>query len=204
MLVAFDLDDTLFSEADFVESACRAVEVKWGVQVPRGVDTAVAFDAAASAAGVAVGEIVNLYRTHLPAISMRPGADAVLDELSRRGHHLALVTDGRSVTQRNKIAALGLARWFAPENILISEETGAEKSSGLPFRLLSARFPGGGAVYVGDNPAKDVDAPLSQGWRVALLRGGPRNIHPQDFGSLPLGAVVIDDLRQLLHMPRLA
>ncbi len=54
-------------------------------------------------------------------------------------------------------------------------------------------------MYVGDNPDKDVAAPLALGWKVVLLRSRGRNIHPQDLSRCG-GAVCVDSLTELMSI----
>lgn len=193
MLVAFDLDDTLYKEADFACSAYREIaalaEADFGLD-PDGAFAAMAgalsrkenpFDALEAFAGRAlpVAEWVRRYRIHRPTIALSDGVGALLDRLKVQGCRLAVVTDGRSLTQRNKIEALGLSRWIDGDNILISEETGADKTLPDNFVALERRYPGEQWVYVGDNPAKDFYHPNRRGWTTVCLADSGRNIHPQ-------------------------
>lgn len=199
--VIFDLDDTLFAEADFVLSAYDAIERQWGVKVCRDLDIRQAFGQAAHDAGVDEKEIVELYRNHFPNISLCQGIRQTLDTLMERGCELWLVTDGRSRTQRNKIEALGLSSWFPQERILISEEIGADKLSGKPYEMIenSRSLDSPVPVCVGDNTAKDFVHPLRLGWRCVCLSDQGRNIHPQDFSGLE-AVTVVDHMPQLLEI----
>jgi len=199
-VVAFDLDDTLFSELDFLKSGYRAVAAfalpLLADSTLRTVDDiysamlsayrseANAFSMLAEQATMDSSEFirgcVDIYRYHTPQIAPYDGVIDMLGRLSGRGIRLAIITDGRSRTQRNKIAALGLERFFPPENILISEETGEEKTGMAPWRHLVHRYPNASRfVYVGDNPAKDFIMPRSLGWLAIGLRDSGHNIHPQ-------------------------
>ena len=78
-----------------------------------------AFNAALRAVGqpdepVQVDALVNLYRQHVPTITLYPDADRFLGALSQGIPPLkmALVTDGLPLMQRSKVAALGLADRF--------------------------------------------------------------------------------------------
>lgn len=199
-VVAFDLDDTLFSERDFAHSGFRAAgsllastfgdTTDWAALMieafERGENP---FDSLApelEARGATLAgllpRLLDAYRSHLPEISLRHGSAELLDALRARGVRMALITDGRSLTQRNKIRALGLEQYFAPEMIFISEEVGADKLSGEAMERVVRAFPEARQfIYVGDNPAKDFYAANRRGWTTLCLADDGSNIHPQTF-----------------------
>jgi putative hydrolase of the HAD superfamily len=111
-----------------------------------------------------------------------------------------LVTDGRSNSQRNKIKALGLERWFEERNIIISEEFGSEKTDKRNFTYFMEKYPGRSYCYVGDNTQKDFLAPNGLGWNTVCLLDDGRNIHKQDFNleGSKLPKKCINDIRQLI------
>lgn len=205
-LIAFDLDDTLYKERDFLRSGhrvlARILAEATGEDAgelfalisgnhPRGIEAALA---ALAAKGhdmpFAVDALVEIYRNHTPDIQLSPGIEALLTRLKAAGHRLALITDGSSRHQRSKIAALGLNRFFDPDAIFISGETGGDKHTPLPFRLAEERF--GASVsrmyYVGDNLAKDFVHPNLRGWiSVMLLDTAGVNVFPQNIADWPAG-----------------
>ena len=127
-----------------------------------------------------------MYRTHRPDIHLEDDVVATLDALKTAGCTMALITDGRSVQQRNKIAALGLNRWIADEDIVISEEIGSEKPDEANYRRIMNLHPDADKfVYIGDNPKKDFIAPNRLGWTTVCLLDNGENIHPQRFGDIP-------------------
>jgi putative hydrolase of the HAD superfamily len=91
-------------------------------------------------------------------------ADAAptLDAL-RADHALALVTNGASCLQREKLAASGLADRF--DAIVVSGDLGAGKPDPAIFAhaLSAVGAEPGEAVMVGDNLEKDVDGALAAG-----------------------------------------
>lgn len=198
MVIAFDLDDTLYKEADFARSAYREVAAIVAAGFPTGENEA--FEAMStalergenpfSALEATVGqplpikELVERYRRHLPTIELDSATEDTLRLLRGKGHRLCLVTDGRSLTQRNKIAALRLEELIEPDGILISEETGSDKYSPDNFHEIERLFPGERYAYVGDNPEKDFLHPNKMGWLTICLKDDGRNIHRQtDFGE---------------------
>ena len=82
-------------------------------------------------------------------------------------------TDGRPDGQRNKIAALGLEALV--DDILITDELGGiqfRKPNDIAFRILQTRWaiPCETILYVGDNPAKDFQAPRQLGMQSLFFR----------------------------------
>ena len=100
--------------------------------------------------------LVEVYRGHQPVLSPYPEVRTVLGVLGA-SFRLGLVTDGYLEVQRRKLAALGLAHYFA--QVVFSDELGpsAWKPSSRPFEVILRRLAtdAAQAVYVGDNPLKD-------------------------------------------------
>lgn len=107
------------------------------------------------------------------------------DEMQRGIHDFAaalgIISDGRSLQQRNKINALGLPQYFDGRNIIISEVFGHQKPDPAAYRFFMEAYPAEAYVYVGDNTKKDFLAPNRLGWETVCLLDDGTNIHPQDF-----------------------
>ena len=198
-MTVFDLDDTLFKERDFVTSSFRVIAREADRRGIISYEKALAIlcagryggmafsslaeEVAARAPGCGLTEewMVNTYRTHTPDIKLDDATESVLAALRERGETLGLITDGRSNTQRAKIKALGLERFIEPRNILVSGETGFDKTHREPFDMIMMRNPAERRyVYVGDNSAKDFIWPNKLGWLTVQLDDADGvNIHPQ-------------------------
>lgn len=199
-VVCFDLDDTLYKEVEYLESAfmevagyaasqCGGCSVSLNVMAIKGYKAMLtarqrgedAFGALNKSLGTNIPkeDFLEIYRTHVPDIHLDNDVAEVLDELKNRGVVLSLITDGRSVQQRHKIEALGLERWFSNEDIIISEEFDSEKTDERNFRYFMDRYPNCKYIYVGDNPAKDFIAANRLGWKTVCLLDDGRNIHKQ-------------------------
>ena len=128
-LIAFDLDDTLYPELSFVESGFRAVARTVEERFPRARkfyellwsifsagERRSTFNAALQQAGlgeregVAVAELVKIYRSHMPCIPLYPDAREILATLQGK-KKIGLITDGYLETQKNKFAALQLEQY---------------------------------------------------------------------------------------------
>lgn len=191
-VVCFDLDDTLYKEIDYLKSAYGEIAtyvgypelvpqmVKWykeGENVFQKLNQFLCIDTPIEA-------FLKIYREHYPTITLSDGVEDTLNELKHRGITLGLITDGRSVGQRNKIKALKLDGWFDYENIIISEEFGSEKTDERNFKYFAQKYPGFSFVYVGDNSKKDFIVPNHLGWQTIMLKDDGRNIHKQETVSL--------------------
>ncbi|MCM1004795.1 MAG: HAD-IA family hydrolase [Prevotella sp.] len=221
LLIAFDLDDTLFSEIEFVKSGYKAV-AKMSLSYlkePVSADFLFkkmlecyhsgnnAFDWLASQINSEtepfISKCVDTYRYHTPKITLQSGVMRILETFRRAGVRMALITDGRSRTQRLKLSALGIEHFFPPDNILISEEYGSDKTSIYPWQTLVRKYPNARKfIYVGDNPAKDFTMPDKLGWLTIGVRDAGENIHSQsstsDTNNNP--QIWINNISELLHV----
>ncbi len=203
-VIAFDVDDTLVKEREFCLSGFKAVaelveDVLDTEEVVYVMSEALAerrnhYDALerlAAERGVSLDMkgVVATCRNHIPTFKPRDIDKAVrwIKEVRERGDIPAIITDGRSLTQRNKLKALDLTGLIAPSDILISEETGADKKSPLMFRRLMELHPDAeGYVYVGDNVEKDFYWPRRLGWYTVGISDPDRlNIHPRPANVSP-------------------
>lgn len=226
--IVFDLDDTLYYEADYVASARGEIIDRILARYPSvGLGAAEmaaimdrhpfhgpgAFDALHAALPPEVGAeatvlwMRRVYRSHRPSIALRGEVADLLTTLRGRGATLGVITDGRVETQSLKISALGLGRYIDRELISVSEAIGAEKYKALPFERMERLTPGARRrMYVGDNPAKDFIHPKAMGWdtvRVDHIPGG-KAIFADRSVSYPethRAAAVIDSVEQLLCLP---
>lgn len=189
MTVVFDLDDTLYAEMEFVRSAYRAIARRYGLHLLDPMMRASSPREAFDSTGLPIADQLKVYREHFPDIRLPWLSLYTLSMLRNRGHRLGLVTDGRSVTQRNKIRALGLERFIDPELIFISEEVGSDKLSGQAFgRIMALCGENDKYVYVGDNPHKDFVAGNRLGWLTVCLLDGAfgENLFDQSLSGLPI------------------
>lgn len=195
-VVVFDLDDTLYKEIYYVKSAfseiAKLVDKVSHIDITKYMwndyyENKDVFSSVEilSGARLTKQECIKIYRNHIPDISMQRDDYLILHELYRSGTVCGLITDGRSITQRNKIKALKVDRYFIDSNIIISEEFGSEKPNIRNYQTFCERYPLSDFYYVGDNPAKDFISPNKLGWTtICLLDKEYINIHSQNF-SMP-------------------
>jgi putative hydrolase of the HAD superfamily len=218
--VVLDLDDTLFPEREYVVSGFEAVG-EW-LEKERGIAgfaeaarnaylsgvRGTIFDSALERVGRAdaqglVPSMIEVYRTHMPRISLFPEVPAVLERLHSVAH-LCLITDGPLASQSAKVAALGLEKWF--DNICCTDQWGREfwKPAPRAYEQVMAAFPmseAGCYSYVGDNPAKDFITPRRLGWKcVRVRRAGTHHEHAEPPTPAHSPDVTIQDLSGLAEV----
>ena len=174
--VVFDLDDTLYSEKDYVRSGYIAVARKfpevenmaeklWSAfekKLPS-IDFVLEKEGLLNEANKALA--LEAYRFQTPVISLYPGVREFLMRL-KKTKKLGLITDGRPEGQRAKIEALGIADLF--DSIVVTDELGGaefRKPCVRAFEITRERL---GIsfekmIYVGDNVVKDFVAPEKLG-----------------------------------------
>src|SRR5215218_915860 len=136
--VVFDLDDTIYQEIDFLKSAYRHIagllqpaikkelfEEMWvRFQNKENVFEWLITEHASVLPNITTSFLLNEYRSHLPKITLSEDVIEFLSFLKEAKILCGLITDGRSITQRNKLKALGIESFFT--DIIISEEFGSE------------------------------------------------------------------------------
>lgn len=191
--IVLDLDDTLYKEIDYHASGlaevCRWIENFYGISVTTGLDNLRKSGETDLLAGLcrlaklplSVKEsLLWIYRLHQPAISLTSQASYLLKNLEKK-HKIAILTDGRSISQRMKLKSLGLSHL----PLYISEEHGcSDKPSLIRFELIMREISASRYFYIGDNPEKDFFAPNTLGWTTIGLRDDGRNIHRQNLTEL--------------------
>ncbi len=209
--VVFDLDDTLYKEVDFLLSAYRSIAHILYPEVGYDLYDEMhdLYDQRLSVLDVikqkydfsfTISQLVSIYRYHFPYLRLPAETGAVLGTIQNRDVAMGLLTDGRSISQRNKLAALQIEGYFS--SVVISEEIGSEKPSVKNYSIFEEAFPDTDLVYVGDNTCKDFITPNKLGWTTICLRDDGRNIHKQDFDldEEYLPQIIIDSLDDLLSL----
>lgn len=206
-VICFDIDDTLYKEIDYLKSAYGEVAafaghpeaseqmLEWyqsGVNAFRNLIDKYELD-------ISVADCLKIYREHYPNIKLEEGVKVYLEGLKESDAKLGVISDGRSLTQRNKIKALGLEGFFDVE--IISEELGSEKPCIKNYEVVMNKYPERKIfIYVGDNPAKDFLAPNQLRWRTVCLKNDGRNIHRQDMSLSRdyLPKYVVNSIREII------
>jgi len=183
----FDLDDTLYEEKNFVISGFKAVvshlhrhfdlPIKTKNEINVNLlykyyeeNSTKVFNQLSDQWGpFPVNELINIYRNHVPEISLAEDAEEILIYLKGKVS-LAIITDGFKEQQANKIKALGLDKFFSLKNIIINEAPQLKKPSKKCFLEVEAMFPDKKYIYIGDNINKDFITPNKLGWDTFCIR----------------------------------
>lgn len=202
----FDLDDTLIYEIDFLKSAFRSIARKLDASDSITLYEKMWLDYRNKEdvfgnlinkySNVTKDSLLNDYRNHYPTISLIEGVNEVLFWTKQLNYKLGVITDGRSVTQRNKLQATQIESLF--DKIVISEEFGSTKPNEGNYSFFHEEKIDS-YYYIGDNPKKDFITPNRLGWTSVCLLDKGCNVHPQifDYGSEFLPKVKINSLLEL-------
>lgn len=190
--IVFDLDDTLYKEIDFVKSAYiyinGYINSRFNIDLSKNIKKCLAgevnfFDLINSKLhpdqSFPIEKYLEIYRFHYPEIKLSKDTSLFLERILSYNIDFSIITDGRSISQRNKIKALGLNDLV--KNIIISEETGFEKPHLNNFKILNRIYSNKKLIYIADNTSKDFLAPNSLNWDTVCLLNNGQNIHSQDF-----------------------
>lgn len=177
--VIFDLDDTLYSEKEYVRSGYHKI-----AEVLPQVDNAAeklwtlfeekkpAIDELLKQEKILSEEVkqacLHAYRYQIPDIHLYEGVEEMIAEFKTQGLKIGIITDGRPEGQRAKLQVLSLET-LVDEIIVTDEFGGAEfrKPNPIAFETMKERLGVEYAemCYVGDNTKKDFIAPDQLGMR---------------------------------------
>lgn len=216
-ILVFDLDDTLYKEIEYLKAAYRLIaKTLWGDEwYERYMQMLSDYYAGVNVfekvceqrPDIELTGLLNMYRFGVHDLTLDEEVVDVLSALKAEGAVLGIVSDGREITQMNKVDALGLSRWIDAGCIVINSDTKLNKPNPFGFeRLITAVNAEFGNeqfefTYVGDNLQKDFIWPNAHGWKTICLKDDGRNIHKQDFVAVSgdaLPKMVITSLRELI------
>lgn len=187
--IVFDLDDTLYSEKEYVASGYHQISRLFLGHEQEVFDQLwIAFTEKKNAIDVMLQaqdmysdemkeKCLRIYRYQQPDIRLYDGVTDLLTELRREGLKLGLLTDGRVEGQWAKIDALGLRDLF--DEIIVTDEQAGHgdvmkfrKPNSICFKIMERRLdvPVEKMAYVGDNLRKDFQAPQVLGMKCVYFR----------------------------------
>lgn len=205
--IIFDLDDTLMYEIEYLESAYREIANLLDKDNQDHLyqnmihcynekqDVFALLEAKYSHSKI---DLLDIYRNHFPTIKIGEEVKIVLDYIKGKSYKLGLISDGRSITQRNKLKALDIEHLF--EKIIISEEFGSTKPDFKNYEVFmddkNIDY-----FYIGDNTKKDFVAPNKLGWITIALKDAGRNIHKQNFewSEEHKPQIIVNKLKEIIN-----
>lgn len=196
--VIFDLDDTLYNEAQFVKSGFKSVAsyiaqykgfsrskiykllLRALKKHGRGHTFDIVLKENSLCKNISIKKLVGIYRAHKPKLSLYSGTKSVLNRLKKQNYKLGLITDGNLNTQRNKVNALKIRKFF--DSVIFTNRYGInkQKPNSFPYRMALAKLnvKPYESVYVGDNPHKDFITAKRLGmYTVRVIRGQYKNLN---------------------------
>ena len=184
--VVFDIDDTLYLERDYVRSGFESVG-RWASQwlgiedlaercwerfaagMRGSIFNAVLLETRRESPPELISALIEIYRTHTPAIALADDAKECLATLNSSAA-IAVISDGAIASQSRKADVLDLRRFAAP--LILTEILGSSfrKPHPLAYRQVEQSRPARRYLYVADNPLKDFTAPTQLGWTTVRVR----------------------------------
>lgn len=173
--VVFDLDDTLISEYEYIQSGYRHISKVISKKINKSkdeifndllsilkIDSKNVFNQLLDKYKIEydaydIKELVNEYRIHFPTIKLFADVHPTIKKLKEENIKIGLITDGYSVAQKNKIISLEIEHLF--DYLIVTDDYGRDfwkpspKSFELMQKKLAVNFDE--MIYVGDNPEKD-------------------------------------------------
>lgn len=219
--LVFDLDDTLYPQAEFLTGAWARVATRCGalagVEVGRfehelariaaeGSDRGGIIDAALDSFGLdpaLAPELVATFHGFRPdRLTPYDGVAAALESLAGRVP-LVVLTDGEPDQQRAKLEATGLRPCFRA--VVCSDDRGRTHRKPHPAAFRGALEAVGvlaaQAVMIGDRPDKDVVGASAAGMRAIRVRQGEHRAlpdHPTTWMSVPTTPQAVEQVRTLV------
>lgn len=191
----FDIDDTLYLERDYVRSGFESTGIwaaKWlgcedfaercwkhFMDGHRGsIFDKVVQELQGCPNPELISTLVEIYRTHLPAISLAEDAAEALQSISLIAP-IAVISDGPITSQSQKANALELGRFAFP--VLLTGIFGRQFHKPHPrsFQYVQQTHSARAYFYIADNPHKDFTAPKELGWVTVRVRR-PEGLYSKD------------------------
>ncbi|MBQ4068857.1 MAG: HAD-IA family hydrolase [Lachnospiraceae bacterium] len=185
--VIFDLDDTLYSEMEYVKQAFMNVAVYLSEKY--NISSEILYDKMQELLDKngrgkifndiieeyniqeSPKELVKIYRATMPELKLYGDARQCIKMLKNKNIKLAIITDGCSQVQHNKIKGLGIEDIM--DCIIVTDDyENAAKPSTIPYNMvmemLSINDPMA-CIYIGDNPKKDFIGAREVGMHTARI-----------------------------------
>lgn len=140
------------------------------------------------------------YDHTLKTITLPSEISDSLTFLNQQDVPLGLITNGPVLRQKEKISALQLARWIAPEKMIISDAVGIQKPEPKIFSLMETRLNlvPESLLYIGDSFENDVIGAKAAGWSVWWFNHQNRKIPEGQSAIFEKEIKNFEDLKSLL------
>lgn len=220
-VIVFDLDDTLYSELDYVRSGLAHVAKNLSAKFK--TDREELYELLFNSLKLGRTEIFNrvlfdlnlftasnlkscikLYREHSPLINLYQDTMPVLKALAKH-YSLYIVTDGHKLVQEHKLRALRLYDSPLIKKAYITYRHGIKHSKPSPYCfnkiVKSERVMPNEVVYIGDNPKKDFVGIKPLGFKtIRVLTGQHKDAYFGDSYEAEFKADNLIDAKELLKL----
>lgn len=171
MVVAYDLDDTLYDEVDFVKSGFKEISnylkdekyYSFMCEVFESEGSGKVFDKLIEkfSLDVNINKLIEIYRFHTPSIVLPKESLEILE--FARDFETAMISDGNYIMQKNKFEALGLNSFI--EYPIFTDFYNTKKPELKAYQMVMDKYKDEKKfVYISDNPKKDFKAVSELGW----------------------------------------
>jgi len=165
----FDMDGTLYDEITFIKQAYRRIAAYFSLDssvdvdriyndmiekwIVKGSSYPFIFEETLRTFNIhnkTIEHALHIYRSTEPQLTLLKKIKNLLEALPRS--KCFLITDGYASLQRNKYTALGLARYFAPNNCCFTGDLGRNhyKPSSLSLSTIKSIESSSRLIYFGD------------------------------------------------------
>lgn len=112
-----------------------------------------------------IEQFIQRYQDHLAHIQLTDEWQTVLNQLKQREFQLAILTNGPTQHQLNKLTQLGVGQWIPLENWFISETLGFKKPDLRCFQHLEKQLMADQFWMIGDDFTNDIQPTHQIGWK---------------------------------------
>lgn len=126
-------------------------------------------------------EFQHVYRKYQQHLEISETMEQILNLLKNQGVSLAILTNGDTDHQMEKIHGMHLERWFSDDKIFVSDAVGYFKPDVRAFRAVEQALDldRDATWYIGDSIENDVEGAGAAGWHMILL-----NRHHNDTSQI--------------------
>lgn len=186
-VIVFDMDDTLYKEMDFVVEGFKAVSeylaLKYDLEQEKILTQCIDILNSDGRGKIFnkicykfslnedIDRLITVYRQCKPNINLYEDAYYLLNKLKEYKYKLAIITDGKSSVQWNKIKALNLDNMV--DKIIVTDDFGRDfwKPHELSYKKIVEEFSckPEECIYIGDNPNKDFIGAKKLGFKTVRI-----------------------------------
>ena len=116
-------------------------------------------------------EFQHVYRRHQQHMDISETMRQILDLIQSHGISMAILTNGDTDHQLEKIRGMHLERWFSDDKIFVSDAVGYFKPDVRTFQAVEEALHLNPAEtwYIGDSIENDIEGAGNAGWHAILL-----------------------------------